>query len=91
MGNRLFENAAFRARRWSWAQDADEFHRFVAEELQAHLRTAERGAAADRHRRRAAPRTRSTTRATLILVGGPDANAAVRRLTDLGARSISRC
>ena len=36
MGNRLFENGVPRAAVVVGA-DADEFHRFVAEELQAHL------------------------------------------------------
>ena len=83
MENRLFENAAPRAA-IVVAAGADGFHRFVAEELQTHLRRLSGGRLpiitdAD------LPRGADHGPRTLILVGGPDANAAVRRLADLGA------
>ena len=83
MGNRLFENGVPRAAVVVGA-DADEFHRFVAEELQAHLERLSGGRlpiVTDAE----LPLDLEHGPATLILVGGPDANAAVRRLADQGA------
>ena len=83
MGNRLFENGAPCGAVVVGA-DADEFHRFVAEELQGHLERLSGGRlpiVTDAEQPLEAPHGP----ASLILVGSPDANAAVRRLADRGA------
>ena len=81
MGDRLFKNGVARGA-VVVGSDADELHRFVAGELQAHLERLSGGRLpiiTDAELRG------SRDRAGLILVGGPDENAAVRRLADRDA------
>ena len=83
MGNRLFENATPCGAIVLGAH-ADEFHRFVADELQTHLARLCGGRLPVITDAELAPGLEHDP-AGLILVGGPDANAAVQRLADEGA------
>ena len=83
MGSPLFENGVPRGAVVVGAE-ADEFHRFVAGELQAHLERLS-GGRIPVITEAELPGSPERERAGLILVGGPDANAAARRLSDRGA------
>ena len=83
MGNPLFENGVPRGA-VVVAADADECHRFVAGELQAHLERLS-GGRLPIVTEAELPRSPERDRTTLILVGGPEENAAVRRLADQDA------